>query len=143
MPVILFKGLNLHTLPIDKNNNLRLVPGKNNISKEHLKLIQDDKKGSAGFKHLMDNDEIKILDENAVDTNASGDEVIVLANMTAGAIKTVIEAEGDIEILNAYLAEENTAKKPRAVVTKMIQAQIDSLNEAAEAAAKKAEENKD
>lgn len=137
MPVIVFNGLNMHTLSVDKKTNIRLVPGRNDVAAEHLAILQDKKKGSAGFKHLLDNNEITILDDDAVDTNESGDQIVVLANMKGGDIKAIVEAEADLDVLKDYLAEE-TSGKNRAGTLKVIQAQIDSLVDAA----KKAEENK-
>jgi len=121
--IVNYDGFNSHTVSAGKDALVRLVPGANTIDDAVFDKLMDKKKGSEGFRYLIEEGSISILDDDAV-----GDSGVVISKAKVGEAKSIIDAEIDLEVLAGYLEEETTSNKPRDSIIEHIEAQIEKLN---------------
>lgn len=112
-PVLIYNGARQHTVSVDRKTNVRLIPGKNVVEAAILDKLMDKKAGSPGFKGLVDDGEIEILDDSVVNPD-SGD--LDITKMSAKEAKALIDAEPNMDTLNNYLSAEEAGENRPSVV---------------------------
>lgn len=141
--VIVFNEAREHTLSAGPGVSLRLIPGKNTCLLSEVEKVAE---GNKSFQNMMDEGVIEVLDDVAIKTDAAGNIEVDITKVSVKEAKSIIEAEADLDVLAKYMNQETEAgdTEGRPGVVKAIDAQIEELVKAEEAAAeakKKAEEN--
>ena len=130
---VIFNEEREHTLTAGPGVSVRLIPGRNIVSVDTIEKVSEK---NQTFKNLVDEGVIEILPEEAVKTDAAtGNDEINVSVLSAKEVKTLVEAEFDIDVLNGYKAQETQDGETdgRPSVMKAIDAQIEALEKAAEA----------
>ncbi|MDY6980934.1 MAG: hypothetical protein SV201_13730 [Pseudomonadota bacterium] len=113
MPVLIYNGARQHTVSVDRKTNVRLIPGKNIVEAKALEKLMDKKAGSPGFKGLVDDGEVEVLDDTVMNPD-SGD--LDITKMSAKEAKALVDAEPNLDALGNYLkAEEAGDNRPSVV----------------------------
>lgn len=124
MKIVNYDGVNTHSVSAGPKAFVRLVPGRNEIEDAVFDKLMAKKNGSEGFQHLCNENIVTIIDDKAV----SDDGELIISQVAVKDAKSIIEGEIDIDTLNGYLEEENTAEKPRPSILKAITEQIEKLS---------------
>lgn len=128
--VVIYNGLNEHTLSGDAKTRLRLVPGANIVS---IKELNNIKEKNEAFEHLEEIGQIDVIQSGALKKDPkTGEDIIEIPKMSAKSIKAVVEAVDDQAVLKGYLDQELKANAPkgRPTVVKMIKDQMQALVDA-------------
>lgn len=128
MPVLIYNGARQHTVSVDRKTNVRLIPGKNIVEAATLEKLMDKKSGSPGFKGLVDDGEVEVLDDKVMNPD-SGD--LDITKMSAKEAKALVDAEPNLDALNNYLKAEE-AGESRPSVIKAINEAISGIKAADE-----------
>jgi len=128
MPVLIYNGARQHTVSVDRKTNVRLIPGKNIVEAKTLEKLMDKKAGSPGFKGLVDDGEVEVLDDTVMNPD-SGD--LDITKMSAKEAKALVDAEPNLDALNNYLKAEE-AGESRPSVVKAINEAISGIKAADE-----------
>lgn len=128
-PVLIYHGVRQHTVSVDKQTNVRLVPGKNVVEAKDLEKLTDKKLGSPGFKGLLEDGEVEVLDDSVMNPD-SGD--LDITKMSAKEAKALISTEPNLDALTNYLTAEEAGEN-RPSVVKAINEAISGIKAAEEA----------
>lgn len=112
-PVLIYNGARQHTVSVDRKTNVRLIPGKNVVEASVMDKLMDKKTGSPGFKGLVEEGEVEVLDDSVMNPD-SGD--IDITKMGAKEAKALVGAEPNLDALNNYLSAEEAGENRPSVV---------------------------